>query len=333
MTQGQPVSGNTKIAKVRAVDLETIIEQITTKIKADMDIARAESKAEIERIRSKLDEAQAEAERARAANEEMAQRVTGLEAEAERARAANEAEIERIRSELNEAQAEAKRARAEGGTLTQGMERLTRNFNKHREENELRAKYRQADIDNIFIRMDRADNGLKDEIEVTRTEFKGIVQASETRLKEGHKILDERTCLMQDQIALLGENVVGGGVSRLGRIVLDNIDGHFSTEPMPLPDKLEMAGLKTTGKFYLRQCESMLVDLQPMIKNSEARSCEVFRYLTHGRYLLPGGAHFNGEYVNVYVAENLVAFKSFRDSRVVLWERNSVGRWKPVAWE
>jgi hypothetical protein len=308
MTQGQPAANSTTIAKLRAVDLETIVEHITTKIKADIDSARAANEAEIERIRSELNEAQAEAERARAANEEMARRVAGLEAEAER-------------------------ARAEGGTLTQGMERLTRNFNKHREENELRAKYRQDDIDNLFIRMDRADNGLKDEIEVTRTEFKGIVQASETRLKEGHKILDERTCLMQDQIALLGENVVGGGVSRLGRIVLDNIDGHFSTEPMPLPDKLEMAGLKTTGKFYLRQCESMLVDLQPMIKNSEARSCEVFRYLTHGRYLLPGGAHFNGEYVNVYVAENLVAFKSFRDSRVVLWERNSVGRWKPVAWE
>ena len=317
--QGQPmVMADTGVGTTTQEQTAVNNRTSTAASKAALEQSMIEMKADVERARA---EGKAEAERARAATEEMAQRMAKLEAEAESARA--------------EGKAEAERARAANEEMAQSMAKMTRSYAKLKEECELRAKYRQDDIDKLFIRMDRAHIDLKAEIDLARTEGKENTETAKRGLTEKIRDLESMSNLMQGQVAILGESVIGGGIARLARIVLDNINDNFFSVPgfKPPPEGIEMGELKASGVFMVRQCESLLLETQPMIKNADMRAREVFRYLTQGRYLSPGGEWGNADGADIFIEEGAVLISCHRDKRPIKWEREPTGRWKMVDWK
>ena len=170
----------------------------------------------------------------------------------------------------------------------------------------------------------------KAEAERTRVESKSAIERLQLELDDARTQAKRAHVELQQQLAASGGRTSVCGNTWRVRVVLDHIKAHYSafSEHTSPPAALGLQDVQSSGSFTVRHCESLLVEWQPNIKNSDARAREVFRLVTHGRFLPPTGERGKDHAVEVFLAGGAVAFYNGTDRRGAKWERGFTGEWR-----
>jgi hypothetical protein len=223
-----------------------------------------------------------------------------------------------MRAEVDYARAETERVRADGKEREAELkaEIARERFDAKEREAELKAEIAR-------VRAERAED-----MERLRADLQAAREAADNANKAMQRLQEN----MNAARASCQRSPSGGNLRRV-EIVLDHAKGHYSrfaTHGTP-PQALGMTDVQASGCFTVRHCESLLLEQQPDLKDSGARAREVFRLVTHGRYLPPTGTRGKEHGVEIFFGEGCVALYSGEDRHGVKWERDNDGGWRVAA--